>query len=104
MDTVRKQRRREYIRERRRKIDELLDAIKFKEKCHFCRIDNPTVLQFHHLNEEGKEKENGIATMRADLWSEGKILHEVAKCIVVCANCHLMLHEGELVYSPVAER
>jgi hypothetical protein len=50
-------------------------------------------LQFHHIDPGTKEIELSTAISRG--WSKKRILAEVAKCIVLCANCHLKHHWRE---------
>jgi hypothetical protein len=47
----------------------------------------PFVMDFDHRN--GEDKTGNISAM-APRWSWSKIAAEVAKCDVVCANCHRM--------------
>ena len=35
-------------------------------------------------------------------WKEGKLLFEIAKCVVLCSNCHRKVHAGILdIHTPV---
>ena len=58
---------------------------KMKEKpCSDCRVQYPYyVMQFDHMH----SKEYDIATL-VNYNNRGKIESEIAKCEVVCANCH----------------
>lgn len=52
--------------------------------CADCTVEYPYyVMQFDHLD----NKEFNIANFRAT-WSLKRLLAEIAKCDVVCANCH----------------
>lgn len=62
----------------------------FKDKCCLCGITDKRVLDFHHTGDVKKDR--GVATMRVAGRSKEKILEEIKKCIVVCANCHRILH------------
>jgi hypothetical protein len=53
--------------------------------CADCEERNPVVLDFDHV--KGK-KEYNVAKMMNSSLSWSKILSEIAKCEVVCANCH----------------
>lgn len=58
------------------------------EPCTDCGLAwPPYVMQFDHL--PGFQKEFGV-TVRA--WGKGraKVLEEIAKCELVCANCHFI--------------
>lgn len=58
--------------------------------CTRCSENFPACLDFHHTNPA--EKESGVgAAVRAG-WSLKRIKAEVAKCIVLCKNCHAKEH------------
>lgn len=82
----------EYQRIRRRKL-ELFEFIRsLKVRCAFCGYDaHPAALDFHH---EG-DKDITLAHAARQGWSRPRILAEVAKCVVLCANCHRVLHALE---------
>jgi len=51
--------------------------------CVDCGETDPIVLEFDHL----RDKKFGIAAgIRSRNWND--VLDEIAKCEVVCANCH----------------
>lgn len=56
-------------------------------KCMDCSIDNILLLQFHHR--PGTVKLGEVTSLAS---SEKKFWNEVAKCDLVCANCHLLRH------------
>lgn len=68
--------------------------IKYKNtlKCKFCQEDTPICLDFHHLNP--REKDRDISSMVAVGMSKKRIMDEINKCIVVCANCHRKINVG----------
>jgi hypothetical protein len=51
--------------------------------CSDCGETDPVVLEFDHLRDKRFEVTNQFASRN---WQE--ILDEIAKCEVVCANCH----------------
>lgn len=61
--------------------------------CVFCGEKDTCCLDFHHL----KDKEFTISH-KEDI-SLNKLLEEISKCIVVCANCHRKIHAGKLTPS-----
>lgn len=73
-------------KERDKQLDELI--IKHKDKpCADCGVKYPPyVMDFDHL--DGDTKEFGICYMRRHRMAFDKIEAEIAKCEVVCANCH----------------
>lgn len=61
-------------------------------KCSNCGYDKSIVaLDCHHLNPQ--EKDKPIARMKS--YSEQKIIEELKKCVLLCANCHREIHETE---------
>lgn len=81
------------IKDRRYKNKRLIDD--YKEElgcvCYTCnKLEHPSALDFHHLNEE--EKEYTVSKMAGYKWE--KIEQEIKKCILLCACCHRKLHKG----------
>lgn len=70
-------------------IFEWYSEIKSNLKCSNCPEDRPWVLDFHHT--DPSTKDNNLAFL-ARRGSKPRILKEIAKCIVLCANCHRDLH------------
>ena len=76
-----------YTRERRRKHRALVQAIKMEKGCADCGFnEHYAALEFDHL--DPTTKRYPINKMYA--WSWKAIEAEMAKCDVVCANCHAM--------------
>jgi hypothetical protein len=67
------------------------DDIKSKLKCEKCGESESVCLDFHHLNP--KEKDKGVNCIR-NRHNKEKALAEMAKCIVLCSNCHKKLHKS----------
>jgi len=61
--------------------------------CVKCGFDHPAALQFHHRNPE--EKLFNVANAAGKGKSLEVIQAEVAKCDILCANCHMILEYGE---------
>lgn len=73
-------------RRRQRQVLAYIQQIKLQRGCMDCGYrEHVEALDFDHL--PGHEKEHRIATMAAGM-SRAKIDAEIAKCDVVCANCH----------------
>lgn len=64
--------------ENRRRICEYLS----EHPCVDCNEDDIVVLEFDHL----RDKRKAVGAMMRELWP--RIEEEIAKCDVVCANCH----------------
>ncbi len=58
--------------------------------CEHCGEDHPAVLQFHHT--DPSKKELGVSDMINQGSSRRRVQNEIAKCDVLCANCHFKLH------------
>lgn len=68
---------------------------RFEGVCFACRERYPsTVFEFHHRDSRDKEFEIGTAGM-GRTWAA--ILGELAKCVMLCANCHCEVHASQLV-------
>jgi hypothetical protein len=63
-----------------------LHAYLLEHPCIDCGETDPIVLQFDHLSPENKS--HNIAHMVKGGYSWPKMLDEIAKCVVRCANCH----------------
>ena len=76
--------------DRRKEIKAFINDYKSDLKCERCPEDHIGCLEFHH--EDPKEKEICISEIYRTGWGQERILEEIEKCIVVCANCHRKLH------------
>jgi len=61
-------------------------AILSRVGCEVCGEKNPLVLEFDHINPADKSGE--MAQMISKGTSLDKLLDELEKCRIVCANCH----------------
>lgn len=59
-------------------------------KCAVCSENHPACLHFHHNDPNAKEIHLSKAV--ACGCAIARIEREMAKCTVLCANCHLKLH------------
>ena len=64
-----------------------------KKSCAFddCNETHTCVLEFHHVRGEKKDE---ISDMVTKGFSLAKIEIEIAKCVVICSNCHRKIHAG----------
>jgi len=58
-----------------------------------CGESHPACIQFHHPTRATKEASVANALRRR--WSRARILAEIAKCEVLCANCHAKRHASQ---------
>jgi len=74
-------------------IHEIVDRIKSERGCHFCKERDPIALDFHHLDPTIKDE--SICRL---IYSKNKerVLKEIEKCIVICANDHRKLEAGKI--------
>ena len=62
-------------------------------KCQICNYNKSTnALEFHHL--DPNEKDFSLGSIRANPKNWKNIVEELAKCILLCANCHREVHEN----------
>ena len=66
------------------------DSYKKTLSCNRCGENHPACLDFHHRDPKTKERE--ISSMLRCLLSKERIMLEVAKCEVLCSNCHRKEH------------
>jgi hypothetical protein len=76
------------------KIGRWLNEYKKGLSCSRCSESHPATLQFHHR--DPKDKEFSIGTYRHGRFSRERLLKEIAKCDVICANCHAKEHWSHL--------
>lgn len=77
----------------RDKVREWFTELKKTLKCEKCGEDRYWVLDFHHFM---KDKESCVSTLINDC-SKKKILAEIKKCRVLCANCHRDIHHFSIM-------
>lgn len=74
-----------------KKLSEWFRQYKATLQCAQCGENHPACLDFHH--NDPKEKENAVYWgVHHARWGRQKIMAEIAKCTVLCANCHRKLH------------
>ena len=82
---------REAVKKRRKKLRQM--ARKYKGgSCELCGYSKCSrALSFHH--KDPKQKSFGIA-VKGLTRSWDAIRTEIDKCILLCANCHMEVHDG----------
>lgn len=79
------------VSKRRKRLGEMAREYK-GGKCIICEYSKSSrALVFHHLNPE--EKDFGLSS-RGLTRSWERIKQELDKCVLLCANCHMELHDG----------
>ena len=89
-----KEKARENVRRRRKEYKEWYRDLKSQMKCEECSENHISTLDFHH--KDGNSKEDRVSQMVMQLFPKKRILAEIDKCIVLCANCHRKLHWNEI--------
>lgn len=59
-------------------------------KCVHCGENDPICLDFHHIDPSQKDRD---VTKGMSSWGYKRIMEEIQKCIVLCANCHRKEHK-----------
>lgn len=72
---------------RRKKIIEFLENYKRENPCK-CGESDIACLEFHHVG----QKEIHISEIPQRGWGMARLMEELNKCVVMCANCHRKLH------------
>ncbi|MGI8654336.1 MAG: hypothetical protein ACR2LC_03860 [Pyrinomonadaceae bacterium] len=72
-----------------------LVAFKSRLKCVRCGESHPATLTFHHTNPSSKSFAIGDSTIALKI-SLKRLLAEIHKCEVLCANCHAKEHWSHL--------
>lgn len=83
---------RERHKELLRKRLQWYESLKTQLSCVKCGESHPACLHFHHR--DSKQKLGTIGAMVRSL-SREQVEKEIAKCDVLCANCHAKIHWEE---------
>jgi hypothetical protein len=89
--------RKKQVAERRRALKQRYSAYKATLKCGQCGLsgeDNAWALEFHHRNRQ--EKTCTVSHLVTSGYGWERIMEEIDKCIVSCANCHRKEHYEEM--------
>ncbi len=87
-----KKRKRKLAKKRRDEIQAIVNEYKAIHPCE-CGEKDIVCLDFHHNN---KNKEISISNAVRMGWSLSRIMKEIKKCKIVCANCHRKMR-GRLI-------
>ena len=86
-----KEERKAQIKKRNDEHQSKIRAIKLETGCAHCGTkENVSELQFHHVDRSSKDF--NISRARSHSWK--KIEEEMAKCIVLCRECHINEHRS----------
>lgn len=85
-----KQKKFESQNRRRRELRKFIDDLKAVSKCVRCGESHPACLEFHH--KKGFSKKANIGDIYNTGWGLNRLKEELAKCEVLCSNCHKKEH------------
>tara|TARA_Y100000310_G_scaffold56232_1_gene51560 strand:+ start:11759 stop:12103 length:345 start_codon:yes stop_codon:yes gene_type:complete len=74
------------------RMQKLADDYKSEKGCCNCTEIDPICLDFHHPDDN---KETTVSAAICQGLAEKKVVAEIEKCIVICANCHRKLHGNQ---------
>ncbi len=78
---------------KKRLVVQIMNEYKRTKGCCFCGQNVSCCLDFHH--KDPSIKEYNVSRLISSK-SIKKIVEEVKKCLLVCANCHRQIHDGLL--------
>lgn len=71
-------------------------AFKKTLSCIECGENHSAALDFHHVHpRKGDKKVNDLVS---DGHAKARISEEIAKCVVLCSNCHRKHHHNERIH------
>ena len=83
-----------YVDKRARKVDLKRMVNERKVRCVLCGESNKAVLLFHHIDPSAKL--SSVSVMVNNRLSLEYIIAEIAKCAIICFNCHRIVHLKEV--------
>lgn len=75
---------------RRKVMRKTHQELKLSLCCVRCGESHPACLDFHHR--DPTQKDIVLSRIASTGWGHVRIQKEVAKCDILCANCHRKLH------------
>ena len=69
--------------------EDMVDKIKGEFGCSICGEKDFRCLDFHHKSDD---KDKAVCKLVATGCRWQRVLDEIAKCIVICSNCHRKHH------------
>lgn len=73
----------------RKRMADYMKDIKTAKGCEQCSEIHISCLEFHHVNPESKDFTLGVKGTEVGISTLNK---EIAKCVVLCCNCHRKMH------------
>lgn len=65
-------------------------------QCMMCgyKTDILAVYEFHHIDPNTKKDKSIDPAQIISSWAKDKVHEELEKCMLLCANCHRIIHWG----------
>lgn len=85
-ETCKRKRAAELRKLRRQRVSQMVWDYLKNHPCVHCGETNPVLLEFDHISQE--DKVDSVSRLVKNGYSESTVFREIAKCQVLCANCH----------------
>jgi hypothetical protein len=82
------------VSKRKKLLAKWYQELKASFKCEICGENTKECLDLHH--KDPKKKEGGISMLVNRGFSKERLLKEIAKCAILCSNCHRKIHSGRI--------
>lgn len=79
-------------RARENRNRDFIQQYKTEHACVRCGESEPCCLDFHHR--DPSQKIDVLGRMAKAGYGQQSIVEEIAKCDILCANCHRKVHRG----------
>lgn len=92
--------RKQDVRKRRKELRVWYNEIRKETECADCGMSGEVcswLMEYHHL--PGHEKVSSVSFLVNNGYSKERILEEMDKCEVLCANCHRVRHFEEAKFA-----
>lgn len=80
----------DYQAAHREKVKKFVYEYKSSRGCSLCEEKDPRCLDFHHHDDNKSFCIGSVA--RRDKYSIKRVMGEIEKCTILCANCHRKTH------------
>lgn len=88
-----KERYKNSLRTRIERNKQFVNEYKKDKKCSRCPENRSICLHFHHIKRQ-TANDKGVSILVRNGSSIDRIVKEIEKCELLCANCHLVEHNG----------
>lgn len=78
----------------KRKKRRLIAQYILGNECQNCGEKHPATFDYHHIDPENKEFDINTGIKRH--YALNRFIDELVKCVLLCSNCHRILHHEEV--------